>query len=318
MTFRTLYLSLFAIIFCSTAHAKNCTKTEKRSANQFLIDIQDSQEIKTSLLQYHMPFSFHKSSLDSTNEVMMYQNGFLAMHDPDLRTSLWTAHKLTKTDIEGAQGKKRTNCFRSDPRLSKNDTGIASDYNEAIFDQGHLTSDSDVKDRFIEQLNTYTFVNISPQYCYFNRGIWLNLEHLTRKLALLNNELYVTSGAIFDRDSNQGRDSDSTAERMLSRNGKSRVAIPSHFYKVLMKRENDRWSSLAFLLPHDNNDHGHTWDKAKPYAIERIVSLEEIEAKASLELFPNILRRNISQNGGDWDLSKAGNGMTGRCKSFAN
>ena len=305
---------LIVIAFSATVNAKNCSRPEKMAANLILLGIQEDQEEKNSLLEYHMPFGVHESKEASSNETLFYQKGFLAMHDPDLRTSLWTSYRLTKTDLLGMKGKKRVNCFRTDPRLNKEYTGMASDYNEAIFDQGHLTPDSDLKDRFYDQLNSYTYVNMAPQFCHFNRGIWLNLEHLTRKLAYAEGEVFITSGAIFDRDNAGGRDDDSEAIRMVSRNGRSRVAVPSHFYKVILKYDGLKWKSLAFLLPHNNEDHGSSWSKSKSYAMSNIVNLEVIEEKASVTLFPELERSRINQESSLWDLSKAGNGMTGRCK----
>ena len=316
MAHRIKSVLLICIVLSSFANAKNCTKSEKITANSVLLELQDNQAAKQTLTKYHMPFGIHESTFSPINETLLYQNGFIAMHDQDLRTSLWTAHKLTKADLLGAKGKKRVNCFRTDPRLTKENTGMASDYNEAIFDQGHLTSDSDVKDQFYDQLNSYTYINMSPQYCFFNRGIWLNLEHLTRKIAYKEKEIFVTSGAIFDRDDTHGRDTDVSADRMLSRNGKSRVAIPSHYYKVILKKTGEQWASLAFLLPHDNVNHGTSWKEASTYAISALTTLEEIEEKASIKLFPDVLRQHIVQNSNTWDLSKAGNGITGRCKAL--
>lgn len=315
MIYRLIIMLLMAIISSSVANAKNCTKKQKYTADQVLLDLQTNKQRQANLLSYHMPFGIHESKVDAPNESLFYQNGFLAMHDPDLKTSLWTSYRLTKVDMLGMKNKKRINCFRTDPRLDKFDAGMSSDYNEAIYDQGHLTSDSDVKDELYDQLNSYTFVNISPQHCFFNRGIWLNLEHLTRNLAYKNNEVYVTSGAIFDRNGSEGRDLDKRAKRMESRNGKSRVAVPSHFYKIILKRNGNQWSTLSFLLPHNNQDHGVSWTQAKLYALENITSLEVIEAKATIRLFPDLQRKDIIQNGNGWDLSKAGNGMTGRCKN---
>ncbi len=303
------------IAFSTAVSAKNCTKPEKFIADSVLLKLQGDQDKQHNLEQLHMPFGIHKSTLPSANESLFYQNGFLAMHDPDLRTSLWVSYRLTKEDLLGMKGKKRVNCFRTDPRLSKEHTGMRSDYDEAIYDQGHLAPDSDLKDKFNDQLNSYTFVNMSPQECRFNRGIWLNLEHLTRAIAYKEEEIFVTSGAIFDNDNVIGRDSDSGADRMVSRNGKSRVAVPTHFYKIILKRSGHGWNSLAFLLPHDNEDHGSSWHKSKGYAMSKISSLEEIESKASVSLFPDVNRTNISQNVNAWNLSKAGNGMTGGCKT---
>lgn len=120
------------------------------------------------------------------------------LHDEDLRTSLWSSYALTKTDMDNTTGKPRVNCFRSDPRLKKAKSAAKSDYDEAIYDQGHMTNDADLKDDLLEQLNTYVLSNMSPQHCRFNRGIWLSLEHLTRAWAREYETVFITSVAIFD------------------------------------------------------------------------------------------------------------------------
>ena len=115
------------------------------------------------------------------NEDVLVQGGYILRHDKDLRTGLWVSYKLTDKDIANAydaDGKKkdRVNCFRPDPRMKESETAIKSDYDEPIFDQGHLANDADIKDDLTEQINTYILSNMSPQYCRFNRGIWLSLE----------------------------------------------------------------------------------------------------------------------------------------------
>lgn len=311
-----LYTSLIVLLFLSHGvSAKGCTYTDRSVANEILIGLENNKNEKLSLLKYHMPFGAHESIKHSDSEKLFYQKGFLAQHDKDLRTSIWTSYRLTKTDLVESKGKKRVDCFRTDPRLDRDNTGSSSDYNEPVYDRGHLTPDADLKDRFYDQLNSYTYINFAPQHCFFNRGIWLNLEHLVRNLAYKEGEIYVTSGAIFDRDNIEGRDDDEQAQRMVSRNNKKRVAVPSHFYKVILKRNGNQWSALAFLLPHNNEDHGRSWEESKPYALSNVVELGVIEKKASVNLFPMIPDNQIYQNINDWDLSKAGNAMTGRCKA---
>lgn len=148
--------------------------------------------------------------------------------------------------------------------------------------------------------------NMSPQHCRFNRGIWLSLEHLTRIWA--NNDQYgailVTSGAVFDRDDVTGRDTDDVALRMLSNNGKERVAVPSHYYKVILRQDEAGWKSIAFLLPHTNKDHGTSWVDVKPDVIDTIVSISEVEELASLRLHPALNRGELTETilGSDWDF----------------
>jgi endonuclease G len=169
-----------------------------------------------------------------------------------------------------------------------------------------MTSDRDLKDDLLEQVNTYIMSNISPQYCHFDRGIWLSLEHLTRTWADNNKYgvILVTAGAIFDRDGKIGRDSDDDASRMKSVGGKERVAIPSHYYKVILRQDKDGWKSIAFLLPHTNTDHGTSWTEVKPDLIDAIVSINVIEKSASLRLHPTLNRNELieSISGSGWDF----------------
>ena len=58
-------------------------------------------------------------------------------------------------------------CFRQDPRLTSTETAILADYDEPIYDRGHLANDADLKDDLTEQINTYVLSNMSPQHCRF-------------------------------------------------------------------------------------------------------------------------------------------------------
>ena len=38
--------------------------------------------------------------------------------------------------------------------MKESETGVKSDYDEPIFDRGHLANDADIKDDLTEQINT--------------------------------------------------------------------------------------------------------------------------------------------------------------------
>lgn len=82
-------------------------------------------------------------------------------------------------------------------------------------------------------------------YCQFNRGVWQILVTFVRHWGKDRKTLYVITGSILDRDGNGNRDDDSAAKRMKSNNGKQRVAVPSHFYKIIASKRTD--SSLDVL-----------------------------------------------------------------------
>ena len=202
-------LVLFVISVATPAYARDCTSQERADGNAQLETIESADGTRLSILSRHLPFGVHRSTLEQ-NHQLLFQNGYMLSHDPDLRTTMWVSYRLDGNDIANAQGQERVNCFRRDPRLDSDDAATPADYSEPIFDQGHMANDADLKDVLLEQVNSYVMSNMSPQHCRFNRGIWLSLEHLTRIWA--DNEQYgallVTSGAIFYRDDTIGRDPD--------------------------------------------------------------------------------------------------------------
>lgn len=284
---------------------RNCTAAEKERANARLVEIAGNNTLRKRLLNRHLIFGAHEASGSTANERVLVQGGYVMNHDSDLRTALWVSYRLTAKDMTDAKGKDRVNCFRRDPRLGAALTGIPSDYDEPRFDQGHMANDADMKDNLIEQLNTYVLSNMSPQECRFNRGIWLSLEELGRAWATAFSTIYITSGAIFDRNNDSIRDKDEDAVRMKSRNDKARVAVPSHYYKVFLRKEGDSFKSIAFLIEHTNDPHGVVWADVRPRAESAITSIAEIEKKAGLRLHPNLDRSRLAQSasGEGWDLS---------------
>jgi endonuclease G len=321
LSFLIPFVCLFFVQGTSAA-TRNCTAGEKQTANYQLIAIQDSPNIRQDLLIKHLPFGIHTSNTLGGNEQLLYQNGYVMSHDPDLRTALWVSYKLDHDDITNASGKDRVICFRRDPRLDKEDSATPADYNEKIYDQGHMANDADLKDDLIEQVNTYVMSNMSPQHCRFNRGIWLSLEHLARLWADEGTygNIQVTTGAIFNRDEIDGRDADSDAMRMVSRSNKHRVSVPSHYFKVILRQDADGWKSVSFLLKHDNVDDGVSWGDVKGDVIGSITTIEEIEDMSGYSLHPFLNRVELVQSSGGsgWDFTKGKSNFNGGIKNNNN
>ena len=167
-----------------------------------------------------------------------------------------------------------------------------------------MANDADMKDDLIEQVNTYMMSNMSPLYCRFNRGIWLSLEHLGRAWAKEYEEIYITSGAIFDFNSRDARDKDKSAARMGSRNQKARVALLSDYYKVFLRKEGDSWHSIAFLLEHSNESNGSDWDDMRPISRGSYKQASRYrECGRGVVVYPEFDRNQLTEStGDDWDL----------------
>lgn len=297
------------------AASRNCTAEEKRLADARLMEIAGNEKLRDGLLRWHLRYGAHEPTGPVANEQILVQGGYVMNHDDDLRMALWVTYRLTAKDQIDAEGKDRVNCFRRDPRLSAAAAALPSDYDEPRFDQGHMANDADLKDNLIEQINSYLMSNMSPQECRFNRGIWLSLEFLARAWASAYDTIYATSGAIFDRNDDSVRDDDGDAERMRSRNGQNRVAVPSHYYKIFLRQDDEGFKSIAFLIKHTNDRHGVRWTDVRPHAENAITTLAALEDKADLRFHPKLDRTRLKESaaGEGWDFNTGDSNLENGC-----
>jgi len=216
----------------------------------------------------------------ATNEHMIHHHEWITWYDDDLRAPLWVAYELTKADASAQLTRK--NCFRRDPRLSDEAASVCEDYEEDIFDRGHMIPSADLNRGRLPQTNSFIFSNMVPQHDLFNRGIWARLESKVRAWAKVADGVYVVTGAIFDKDENGQRDADADADLMTPTN---RVAIPTHFYKIILHvRPSGFIDTISFILPHLDESVGST----KPYLFDHIATIDEIEAVTGIDFFPEL------------------------------
>ena len=306
-----LVAACFLAICSSTAtgetkKGRTCNHEEEVQANGQLESISLDKNRSDQLVAEHLPFnphiSRHAAERGSTNEVMLVHAGYITLHDGDLRTVLWSAHKLTREDVRSGACNIRVECFRADIRLAEGHSAVVQDYDEPegaagpTFAMGHMVSDRDLRDDVTEQVNSYVMSNISPQYGGFNGGVWLRLEQLGRAWAKNFGTVYVTSGAVFDHNEDGVRDKNEDVARVPNEKPPGRVAIPSHFYKMFLRKNLEGWSSISFLLKHRD---GNSGGDAKGRLKNAIKSLKEIEARGEIKLHPNLDRKLLEQST-DW------------------
>ncbi len=83
---------------------------------------------------------------------------------------------------------------------------------------------------------------------------------------------------------------------MGSRNQKARVAISSHYYKTLMRKDGAHWHSISFMLENNNAKNGASWNEVRPIAENAITSLEAIEERAEATFHPGLNRPDLIQS----------------------
>jgi len=276
---RLFLLGLLGLVFAlsAAAHAvarekeKHCTWKEGISPERLaasdaaLYALRDPRMAEA--MKEHLPFGKPKrvDGKRGSGEVLLGGPYFLLHYDNDLRAPIWTAHHLTREEAaisprkSPQKAEKRRDSFRSDPRLAPDGRSFCSDYEEKVYDQGHMVPNADLD--WIEPAighsvgmdHSFLMSNMTPQHCEFNRGIWQVLEGMVRKWASAEDapDTWIITGAIYDRDGTPGRDKDAGALRMVNRLGIRSVAVPSHQYKIIVQRVPSGLRSLSFVLAND-------------------------------------------------------------------
>lgn len=230
----------------------------------------------------HLPWGRPAETVATSNERLVVLTDYVNQFDDDLLIPIWSAERVVWKRLEKVS---RIDCFRPHPRMLPQ-SDLEDDYDEEIYDQGHLTPADDHDSSVRAMVNTFFYTNMTPQTGRFNRVTWRRLEAVVKGWAKAKGTLYVISGSILDRDGDGQRDTDSAAERMEPRrNRPARVAVPTAFYKIIAYRNPDRsLTTLSIVLPH--NDVQLTGEALGQHFKDRVTTISQIEGVTGLDFFP--------------------------------
>jgi DNA/RNA endonuclease G (NUC1) len=248
------------------------------------------------------------SSVTAAGEKLLAQEHYLVWYDSDLRTPLWTASLLTKSDI--AKKLTRKDSFRSDPRLTDAEKSECADYKEPIFDQGHMVPNGDMTRGNTAMDNSFLMSNMTPQHCAFNRGVWQVLESRVRDWASQVDKTWVITGVILDRKKPIGRDPDADAWKMNGKKGR-RVAIPSAQYKIIVREVPGGYETLSIMLP--NNDTKHAKTKIPKVIAGSVTTLDAIAQRSGFRFLHSA---QVEEESAPWPHPKKWAGpLTAKCNA---
>jgi endonuclease G len=229
-----------------------------------------------------MPFGYPVDDKGAVVGILLTNLTYEVSMNPQTRVANWAAEELLREQVDGTlPNAGRKNNFRADPRLAK-PRAERSDYKKSGYDQGHLVPAADRNWSKEVLSETFFLSNMAPQYPPFNRVEWVKLENWVRQLALQCGKLYVVTGPLYlDKDGKK-----TGAYRTI---GASKVAVPTHFFKVIVippvhGDPEGKWESVSFILE-------NTQAKQQPGMLGvpgRIVSIDELEALTGLDLFPKM------------------------------
>ncbi len=288
-------LVLLASAWPGFALAENCTPSQREAADrQLWLNLRD-RDLATEAV---FPWGAPETAADASRRRLV-QRDYVIAYDDDLQGPVWAANVVGLKRLSGG----RIDCFRQDPRIPGAVASRPADYEEPIFDQGHMVPNADMGFGDIPIMNSFIMSNMTPQFCQFNRGIWQILESLVRFWAQDGSPVYVLNGAVFDRDGDGAWDADADAVRMRSRTGRTRVAVPSAYFKVLARpRPDGGVQTLTILLPHTQVD--VDGEAAIDYLRAHVTGLATVEQVMGSDLFPALSGPPV-EDSALWDVTGA-------------
>jgi endonuclease G len=215
------------------------------------------------------------------------QRNYTLLYDEESYAALWVAYPLCKDHI--SSGREET--WGYDPQIPrKAQTSVSSGYGASeptanypknFYARGHQIPNADRGGVPHMQAQTYFSSNMTPQIQNgFNGGIWAKLESAVRDRIPANDTLYVVTGAVFSRCGEE-----ESVKTIVNKNDSKPLPVPNYYWKALLKVTRSAGQiadaqTIGFWLPHGDLK-GHSYS-------EYVVSVDQIEQWAGLNLFPNL------------------------------
>ena len=223
---------------------------------------------------------------ESSTGTIIPREYFTLSYSEEHEQAEWVAYILTRENLQKPWNDRKDN-FRPDPKI-KTGSSTPNDYRGSGYDRGHLIPAADLAFDEEAMAESFYMSNISPQSRNFNKGIWRELEELTRNWAKKFKKLYVVTGPIL-------------SEPIKGSIGDNEVSVPSGYFKVLLDISEPELKGIGFILENEVN-----FEPLYKFA----VSIDEVEEKIGLDLFPELMSPDLEEelegsfNIDLWEFSK--------------
>lgn len=129
---------------------------------------------------------------------------------------------------------------------------LNSDYKGSGYDRGHLAAAGNHRSHQIHVDQTFYLTNMAPQVGVgFNRDSWNRLESYVRKLVRKHKNIYVCTGPLYL----PRKEADGKTYVKYEVIGASSVAVPTHFYKVVVCETSDNQLEMeSYVMPNQKID----------------------------------------------------------------
>lgn len=166
------------------------------------------------------------------DEQIIDYKGMTVSFNPSLHIPNWTAWELTADETRGDV--KRSDKFVADTRVAG--CPASSDYSRSGYDRGHMAPAGDMKWDPEAMAETFYLTNICPQDHSLNSRAWKKLEEKCRDWARIDSAIIIVCGPVL-------------SQPPVDYIGKSRVAVPAAFFKVILSPHANPPRGIGFIMP---------------------------------------------------------------------
>ncbi|XP_028313200.1 endonuclease G, mitochondrial [Gouania willdenowi] len=209
------------------------------------------------------------------------RDSYITSYDPRTRTASWVIERLSPASLSGSADRKCCT-FKEDDSVHVFHRATNEDYRGSGFDRGHMAAAANHKWSQKAMDDTFYLSNVSPQNPHLNQNTWNNLEKLCRALTKRYLNVYVCTGPLYL----PRQEADGKLYVRYQVIGPNHVAVPTHFFKVLILEQMDgKGVELrSYVMPNEPIN--------ERVPLERfLVSIETIERASGLLFVPNIMKR---------------------------
>ncbi|VDN56775.1 unnamed protein product [Dracunculus medinensis] len=201
------------------------------------------------------------------------------------RTAHWVVEHLRpdKMVYHPSIDRSKSN-FHEDASIHPYFRSTNDDYKGSGYDRGHLAAAGNHRTSQTSIDQTFVLSNMSPQVGKgFNRDKWNELEKRVRKLARKNLNVFVCTGPLYL----PRLESDGSMYIKYKVIGKNNVAVPTHFFKViLIEFTKGQYDIEAYVMP----------NSAIPDSIELstfLTPVNSIERSAGFHIFNKLPKSSL-------------------------
>uniref|UniRef100_A0AAG5DGF3 Endonuclease n=1 Tax=Anopheles atroparvus TaxID=41427 RepID=A0AAG5DGF3_ANOAO len=215
---------------------------------------------------------------------------YVLSYDRRTRVAHWVFEHMTPETVKHNDAVDRAKCdFKPDESVHPFFRSLNSDYKGSGFDRGHMAAAGNhrVEQKHCDQ--TFFLTNMAPQVGVgFNRDKWNHLERYVRKLTKEYPNVYCCTGPLYL----PRKEDDGKLYVKYQVIGANNVAVPTHFYKVIVMETSDgRLEMESYVLPNQKID-----DKTPLTMFQ--VPPETVERAAGLLFFDKIARNKLTKING--------------------